>query len=147
MLLEFLLSHEDVTTLADAIKKVNVGDVVDWVSQSWDQVTASTIKNCFQKAGLNEDAVEPKQDDRLVQDQEKMFHHARAVGIEVEEETIIEDIPTFDTLDDGWEEAILSTPQAKLEIEEEEAEILLPKPTVMEVLKALQILSDFIAIE
>jgi hypothetical protein len=28
MLLEFLLSHEDVTTLVDAIKKVNVGDVV-----------------------------------------------------------------------------------------------------------------------
>jgi hypothetical protein len=26
MLLEFLLSHEDVTALADVIKKVNVGD-------------------------------------------------------------------------------------------------------------------------
>jgi hypothetical protein len=30
-----------------------------------------------------------------------MFHLARAVGIEVEEETIIEDIPAFDTLDNG----------------------------------------------
>jgi len=30
-----------------------------------------------------------------------MFHLARAAGIEVEEETIIEDIPSFDTLDDG----------------------------------------------
>jgi hypothetical protein len=39
-----------------------------------------------------------------------MFHLARAIGIEVEEETIIEDIPAFDTLDDGWEEAILSAP-------------------------------------
>jgi hypothetical protein len=29
ILLEFLLSHEDVTALADAIKKVNVGDAVD----------------------------------------------------------------------------------------------------------------------
>jgi hypothetical protein len=29
MLLEFLLSHEDVIALANAIKKVNVGDVVD----------------------------------------------------------------------------------------------------------------------
>jgi hypothetical protein len=29
MLLEFLLSHEDVTALTDAIKKVNVGDTVD----------------------------------------------------------------------------------------------------------------------
>jgi hypothetical protein len=47
MLLEFLLSHEDVTAFADAIKKVNVGDAIDWVSQSWDQVVASTIKNCF----------------------------------------------------------------------------------------------------
>jgi len=28
----------------------------------------------------------------------------------MEEETVIEDIPTFDTLDDGWEEVILSTP-------------------------------------
>ncbi len=60
MLLEFLLSHEDVTALANAIKKVNVGDTVDWVSQSWDQVAASTIKNCFQKASLNEDATEPE---------------------------------------------------------------------------------------
>jgi len=34
MLLKFLLSHEDVTALANAIKKVNVGDAVDWVSQS-----------------------------------------------------------------------------------------------------------------
>jgi hypothetical protein len=59
MLLEFLLSHEDVTALANAIKKVNVGDAVDWVFQSWDQVATSTIKNCFRKAGLNEDAVEP----------------------------------------------------------------------------------------
>jgi hypothetical protein len=39
-----------------------------------------------------------------------MFHLARAVGIEVEEETVIEDIPAFDTLDDGWEEAILFVP-------------------------------------
>jgi hypothetical protein len=34
MLLEFLLSCEDVTTLADAIKKVNVGDDVHWVFQN-----------------------------------------------------------------------------------------------------------------
>jgi len=52
MFLEFLLSHEDVTTLTDVIKKVNVGDTVDWVSQSWDQVAFSTIKNCFRKVGL-----------------------------------------------------------------------------------------------
>jgi hypothetical protein len=29
MLLEFLLSHEDVIVLVDAIKKVNVGDTAD----------------------------------------------------------------------------------------------------------------------
>jgi len=68
MLLEFFLSHEDVTTLVDAIKKVNVGDIVDWVSQSWDQVVASTIKNCFRKASLNKNATEPEQDDRPTQD-------------------------------------------------------------------------------
>jgi hypothetical protein len=39
-----------------------------------------------------------------------MFHLAKAAGIEVEEEIVIENIPTFDTLDDGWEEAILSAP-------------------------------------
>jgi hypothetical protein len=39
-----------------------------------------------------------------------MFHLARVVGIEVEEEIVIKDIPTFDTLDDGWEEAILFAP-------------------------------------
>ncbi len=109
MLLEFLLSREDVTALADAIKKVNVGDAVDWVSQSWDQVVASTIKNCFRKIGLNKDAVEAKQDEWPAQDQEEMFHLARVVGIKVEEEIVLEDIPTFDTLDDGWEETILST--------------------------------------
>jgi hypothetical protein len=59
-----------------------------------------------------------------------MFHLARATGIEVEEETVIEDILAFDTLDDGWEEAILYVPQVELEIEEEEPEILLPKPIV-----------------
>ncbi len=110
MLLEFLLSHEDMTALIDVIKKVNVGDTIDWVSQRWDQVVASTIKNYFWKAGLNEDAAKPEQDDWPAQDQEEMFHLVGAVGIEVEEETIIEDIPTFDTLDDGWEEVILSTP-------------------------------------
>jgi hypothetical protein len=35
----------------------------------------------------------------------------------------------------------------ELEIEEEEPEILLPKPIVMEALKALQILSDFTTAE
>jgi hypothetical protein len=39
-----------------------------------------------------------------------MFHLARGIGIEVEEEIVIEEIPAFDTLDDGWEEAILSAP-------------------------------------
>jgi hypothetical protein len=39
-----------------------------------------------------------------------MLHLARATGIEVEEKTVIVDIPAFDTLDDGWEEAILFTP-------------------------------------
>jgi hypothetical protein len=38
MLLEFLLSYEDVTALAYTIKNVNVGDAIDWVSQNWDQV-------------------------------------------------------------------------------------------------------------
>jgi hypothetical protein len=90
---------------------------------------------------------EPEQDDRSVQDQEKMFHLARATGIELEEEIVIEDIPAFDTLDDGWEETILSTPQVELEIEEEEPEILLPKPTITKALKALQILSNFITVE
>jgi len=78
MLLEFLLSHEDVIVLVDAIKQVNVGDAADWVSQSWDQVVVSTIKNCFRKAGLNENAAGPKQDDRSTQDQEEMFHLVRA---------------------------------------------------------------------
>jgi hypothetical protein len=63
----------------------------------------------------------------------------------VEEETIIEDILVSDTLDDGWEEAILSAPQVELEIEEEKPEIMLHKPTVTKALKTLQILSDFIA--
>ncbi len=76
-----------------------------------------------------------------------MFHLAKATGIEVEEEIVIEDILVFDTLDDGWEEVILFVPQVELEIEEEELEILLPKPTVMEVLKTLQIFSNFTAIE
>jgi hypothetical protein len=76
-----------------------------------------------------------------------MFHLARVAGIEVEEETVIEDIPAFDTLDDGWEEAILSSPQVELEIEEEEPNILLPKPIVTQALKTFQILSDFIVAE
>jgi hypothetical protein len=142
MFFEFLLSHEDVTILVDVIKKVNVGDAIDWVSQSWDQVVASTIKNCFRKVGLNEDVAKPKQDDQPAQDQEEMFHLARTARIEVEEEIVIEDIPTFDTLDDGCEETILFAPQVELEIKEEEPEIFLPKPTITEALKALQILLD-----
>jgi hypothetical protein len=58
------------------------------------------------------------------------LHLAKVVGIKVEEETVIEDIPSFDTLDDGWEEAILSAPQVELEIEKEEPKNLLRKPTV-----------------
>ncbi len=50
-------------------------------------------------------------------------------------------------MDDGWEEVILSTPQVELEIEEEEPEILLPKPIVTEALKALQIFSNLTATE
>jgi hypothetical protein len=74
-----------------------------------------------------------------------MFHLAKAARIEVEEEIVIEDIPAFDTLDDDWEETILSMPQVELEIEEEEPEILLPKAIVMEALKAFQKNSDFTA--
>ncbi len=101
MLLEFLLSHEDVTALVDVIKKVTVGDTIDWDCQSWDQVTASTIKNYLWKASLNKDATEPEQHDRSAQDQEEMFHLARVARTEGEDETVIEDILAFDTLDDG----------------------------------------------
>jgi hypothetical protein len=59
ILLEFFLSHEDVIALVDAVKKVNVGDAIDWVFQNWDPVAASTIKNCFRKASLNKDATKP----------------------------------------------------------------------------------------
>jgi len=76
-----------------------------------------------------------------------MFHLVRIARIKMEEETVIEDILAFDTLDDGWEETILSAPQVELEIEEEELEILIPKPTVTEALKALQILLDFTTVE
>jgi len=82
MLPEFLLSHKNVIALANAMKKVNAGDVVDWVSQSWDQVATSTIKNCFRKPGLNKDAAEPEEDDRPAQDQEEMFHLAKVAGVE-----------------------------------------------------------------
>jgi hypothetical protein len=61
----------------------------------------------------------------------------------VEEEIVIENILAFDTLDDGWEEAILFAPKVELEIEEEEPKILLPKLIITEALKAFQILSDF----
>ncbi len=50
-------------------------------------------------------------------------------------------------MDDGSEKAILSMPQVEREIEEEELEILLPKPTVTEALKALQIFSNLTAAE
>ncbi len=60
---------------------------------------------------------------------------------------MIKDIPTFDTLDDGWEEAILFVPQVELEIEKEEPKILLPKPTVTEPLKTFQIFLDFTTVE
>jgi hypothetical protein len=76
-----------------------------------------------------------------------MFHLAKAVRIEVEEENVIEDIPTFDTLDDGWEEVILSMPHVELEIEKEEPKIMLPKPTVTEAIKTFQILSNFTTVE
>ncbi len=42
----------------------------------------------------------------------------------MEEETVIEDIPTFDTLDDGWEEVILSAPHVAREIEKNEPKFL-----------------------
>ncbi len=95
------------------------------------------------KGKSNEDATEPKQHDRLIQDQEKMLHLARVARMEVEEETVIEDIPAFDTLDDGWEKSILSTPQVELEIEEKEPKIMLSKPIITKALKALQIFSNF----
>jgi len=38
----------------------------------------------------------------------------------MEEKTVIKGIPAFETLDDGWEEAILFVPQVEFEIEEEE---------------------------
>jgi len=41
----------------------------------------------------------------------------------------------------------LSAPQLELEIEEEELEILLPKPTVTKTLKAFQILLNFTTTE
>ncbi len=65
----------------------------------------------------------------------------------MEEEIVIEDILAFDTLDDGWEEAILSAPQVELEIEEEKPKILLPKSTIMEALKTFQFFSDFTTAE
>ncbi len=40
----------------------------------------------------------------------------------MDEEIVIENIPAFDILDGGWEEAILFVPHVELEIEKEEPE-------------------------
>ena len=45
--LMFLLSHENLVALDDVLKKINVGHAIQWISQSWIEITATTIQNCF----------------------------------------------------------------------------------------------------
>jgi ribosome assembly protein YihI (activator of Der GTPase) len=100
MLLGFLLSHENMAALDDALKKINVGHAIHLISQSWIEVTATTIQNCFHQVGVNEVAIEAKQDDELAQEEEEMIQLAQEVVVEAPE-TVMENIPTYETLEDG----------------------------------------------
>ena len=81
MLLEFLLSHEYLAALDDALKKINVGHAIQWISQSWIEVTATTIQNCFHQVGVNQVAAKAEQDDELAQEEEEIIQFAHEAGV------------------------------------------------------------------
>ena len=47
-----LLSSKEMDELEDSIKNFNLYDAMYWISQSWDDVTTTTIVNCFNHAEL-----------------------------------------------------------------------------------------------
>ena len=47
-----LVSFKEVDELEDSIKNFNLYDAMHWISQSWDNVTTTTIVNCFNHAEL-----------------------------------------------------------------------------------------------
>ena len=101
MLLEFLLSHENMAALDDALKKMQCRPRHSMdLSKLWIEVTATTIPNCFHQVGVNEMAAEAKQDDELAQEDEEMIQFAQEVVVEAPE-TVMENIPTYETLE-GW---------------------------------------------
>jgi hypothetical protein len=93
MLLEFLLSHGNLAALDDALKKINVGHAIQWISQAGLKSPPLPSKNCFHQVGVNEVEAKAKQDDELAQEEEEMIQFAQQVGFEAPE-TVMEDIPT-----------------------------------------------------
>ena len=77
----------------------------------------------------------------LAQEEDEMIQFAQEAGVEAPE-TVMEDIPAYETLEDGWEEAILFPPHVEPELDEDEPEVQLLKPSISNTLKGLQMLTD-----
>ena len=50
-------------TASEIVKSVNLLMAIQWGKQAWDEISADTIKKCFEKVGLVPDGNTTKEDD------------------------------------------------------------------------------------
>lgn len=102
--------------------KISVLDAMQWLKIAWDEVTSTTIRNCFQHAGFRSDSVPDH--DNPEPDIARVLDDLRINGVSIEGEldeftAIDDDLETAGTLTD---EDIVATVCGTVDQEEDDAD-------------------------
>ncbi len=140
-LMMHVLSAVDNTELNgdEIVKSVTLKHATHWIPLAWNQVSESTIQNCFGHVGVGE----PRHSTVNNVDEEEFYDMAETLGLE--EVVAEENVAVFDEFSGDWESQILH-PNNAIDDEEdniEESDELPPRPTIKDVLESLRVLQNF----
>ena len=139
-------SHAHITSTADELSKhFTLLDGLRFAKQAWRSVTATTIKNCFTKAGFrhSDEVLELEQESEpTVPDSLSPFINSAGFAAYVD---IDSDLATFGELTDAQIVELVRNQDADVESDAELETIEPPPPpTYQEALRALNVLHDFL---
>ena len=149
-LMSHLLSFKELDELEDSIKNFNLNDAMHWISQSWDNVSTSTIINCFNHAEL----FRPLSNDI---DAEMSLNDGFLEKVSNECNTTIDEFVNFDNDNQVFEEVNSDVNEEELLMlateenvenndseDENDMEVLLPSLRIKSINEAISNLNDII---
>lgn len=130
ILKHILAKMDEVTSANELVKLINVLDAIYFLNTAWQEVSSSTVKNCFRKAGfryentvsVNQDEGFDSEDDLPLIQVAEMTKMMQQIGQNVDLKDFIDIDKNLELEDEEIEIALPSTSSGVIEVESEDEE-------------------------